>query len=149
MPKRSERLRPVQQIAANREQEAAREMAKARSYLESTQARLSELINFRGEYARNFLARGEQGMTVTRMREYYGFIQRIDQAIAYQQNLAEQAKSVYAQRQKLWGQRRSRMLAIDKLAERYRQQEQIESDRREQKETDERAQRSTWKKHVE
>ena len=142
MAKRSERLRPVQKVAENREQDAAREMGKAHKHIEELQARLTELIAFREEYARNFLSLGTQGMSVEKMREYQGFIHRIDQAIAYQHNLTEQAKTTYAHRQHVWGYLHSRVLAIDKLSLRYQQQEQADADRREQKETDERAQRS-------
>jgi flagellar FliJ protein len=76
------------------------------------------------------------------MLEYQSFINRIDQAIAYQRTVAEQAKKAYANRQRVWGRLHSRVLAMDKLATRYRQQERADADQREQKETDERAQRA-------
>ncbi|CAK0762161.1 flagellar FliJ protein [Gammaproteobacteria bacterium] len=142
MAKRSERLQPVQKIAENREQDAAKAMGKARTHVEELEARLTELITFREEYARNFLSAGETGMGVTRMREYQTFITRIDQAITYQRTMVEQAKRAYADRQRVWGRLHSRVLAMDKLATRYRQQERAETDQREQKETDERAQRA-------
>ncbi|CAK0744308.1 flagellar FliJ protein [Gammaproteobacteria bacterium] len=142
MASRSERLQPVKKVAENREQNAAKEMGKARTRMEELEARLSELISFREEYTRNFLVAGTAGMGVGRMREYQTFITRLDQAITYQRNVVEQAKRTYADRQRVWGHFHGRVLAMDKLATRYRQQERTDADQREQKETDERAQRS-------
>jgi len=141
MAKRSERLQPVQKVAENREQDAAKAMGKASIHVEELEIRLTELIAFREEYARNFLSAGAAGMGVSRMREYQTFISRIDQAIAYQQTMIEQGKRAYAERQRVWRHLHSRVLAMDKLATRYRQQERAYAEQREQKETDERAQR--------
>lgn len=142
MVARSKRLQPIQKIAENREDAAAKEMGKARTQVNELETRLAELITFREEYARNFITAGEQGMGVSRMMEYQGFINRIDQAIAYQRSSIEQAKMVYENRKKIWGQLHGRVLAMDKLAARYRQQERMLADKRDQKETDERAQRT-------
>ncbi|CAK0751149.1 flagellar FliJ protein [Gammaproteobacteria bacterium] len=142
MAKRSERLKSIQKVAEKREQEAAREMGKTRTHLNELEKRLSELITFREEYARNFLADGIKGMSVGKMHEYQNFITRIDQAIAFQRTTIEQAKNVYSHRQRIWRHLHGRVMAMEKLAIRYRQQEQALIDQREQKETDERAQRA-------
>ena len=141
MTHRSERLRSVQKIAESREQNAAREMGKARSRLTDLEKRLTELIAFREEYTSNLLVVGAAGMNVMRMREYQHFLSRLDQAITYQRNSVEQAKAIHADRQRVWVHLHGRMRALEKLVVRQRQQEQMDANQREQKETDERAQR--------
>jgi len=141
VPLRSERLRSIQQVAENREQEAARELGRARAKVEESESRLKELVAFREEYTKNFLASAATGMEMSRLLEYQRFLGRIDQAVDHQKTVIEQAKSVYMRRQQAWGYLRGRVLALEKVAERYRQQERVQVDRKEQKEIDERAQR--------
>ena len=78
-------------------------------------------------------------MSVGKMLEYQNIINRIDQAIDYQRHVIEQAKNVYNHRHKVWRYLHGRLVAMEKLTVRYRQQEQLIIDKQEQKDTDERA----------
>ncbi len=142
MNNRSERLRTVQKVNENREQNAAREMGKARDRVDAMEKRLTELMAFREEYAQNLLTTGQAGISIARMREYQLFLTRLDQAIAYQRNSTEQAKTAYAERQRAWGYLHGRVIAMEKLIDRHQQKEQSEISQQEQKEIDEHAQRS-------
>ncbi len=138
---RSQRLQPVKKIAENREKEAANELGKAQKRLDEMLSRLKELKQYREEYTRNFMTVGAQGMGVARMLEYRAFLAKIDGAVDYQTQVVEQVRRDCDYRQRVWGHLHGRVLALDKVATRYRHQEDLDADRRLQKETDERAQR--------
>lgn len=138
---RSQRLKPVSRVAEHHEKTAARDMGEYQQRLQVHENRLRELMKYREEYAHGFQIAGARGMGAARLLDYRTFLSRIDQAIQQQQAQVVQARHQFEQKKDAWFQRRSRSQALEKVAERYRKQEQRDEDRREQKDSDERAQR--------
>lgn len=142
---RSKRMQPVQNVAQGREQEAMHKLGQSQQYLDAQLARLEELRDYREQYSRDFAASGETGLDATRLRDYRAFLGRLGEAIRQQEALITRYQSQHEQTRQLWLESRTHSQAIDKVVDRYREQERQQQERREQLEQDERSQRPSRK----
>lgn len=140
---RSKRLRPIARLAADRERQAARELAATLQEFDARLERLHELGAYREEYARRFKAASEQGLDAGRLRDFRSFLSRLDEAIVQQERLVAAARREWEACTVRWQGTRSRTRMLDKVMERLRREEERVARRREQGESDERAQRRT------
>ena len=134
----SKRLKPVQQVAANREQKAARSMGQARANLAQEEAKLAQLKQYHQEYLTRFQEASAQGMSVAQLQEYRAFLGKLDEAIEQQQKVVAASMATHSTHRDDWKQKRTRTQALGKVVERYRKEERKVADRVEQKESDER-----------
>ena len=116
-------------------------MAEFRRFLDAQQAKLDELNAYRDDYARRFEAAGRGGLDAARMADFRRLLARIGEAIVFQEQRLAGLHKEYEQVRRRWTDTRTRAAALDKVMERYRQEERRETDRREQGEADERSQR--------
>ena len=137
---RSKRMQPVQRVAHSREQTAVQKLGESQQYLEAQRAKLEELRAYRDQYARDFEASSGMGIDAARLQDYRVFLNRLGEAIRQQEALITQCCSQHEQTRQQWVETRSHSQAIDKVVDRYRQQERREYDRKEQQEQDERTQ---------
>lgn len=134
---RSKRMEPVAGLADEQADEAAKVLAGERRRLEEHQARLEQLLMFRNEYQSQFRASAELGMDGHRMRDFKAFIARIDSAIEQQREAVTRAEQTAQARRGQWTQAWGRSRALNKVVERYRNEERRAQDRREQNEVEE------------
>ena len=134
-------MQPVQRVAHGREQEAMNKLGQSQQYLDAQMARLDELRNYREQYARDFAATGEGGLNATRVREFRAFLGRLGEAIRQQEALIDRYRAQHEVNRRQWIESRGHSQAIDKVVDRYREQERREQERREQRELDDRSQR--------
>jgi flagellar FliJ protein len=139
---RSKRMQSVQHLAHNREQDAVRKLGESQQYLDAQQIKLQELRAYRDEYAKAFESSGGAGLDALRIQEYRAFLGRLNQAIQQQETVIAQCSARHEQTRRQWLATHSHSQAIDKVLERYRQQERKQEERKEQQELDERACRS-------
>lgn len=133
----SKRLKPVQQVAANRERNAARTFGQARQHLAQEEAKLAQLKQYHQEYLDRFNQVASQGMSVTQLQEYRAFLAKLDEAIQQQQKVVAASLANHSSHKDNWKQKRTRTQALGKVVERYRREERKAADRVEQKENDE------------
>lgn len=138
----SKRLKPVQKVAANREQKAARSMGQSRANLAQEEAKLAQLKQYHQEYLTRFQEASAQGMSVAQLQEYRAFLGKLDEAIEQQQKVVAASVANHSTHRNDWKQKRTRTQALGKVVERYRKEEAKAADRNEQKENDERNSRS-------
>jgi len=138
---KSDRLKPVSRVAESRERKAAVEMADFRRFLDAQRARLEELQCYRSDYVRQFEHAGRQGLDAGRMLDYRRILAQLSEAIAWQERRLAVLRQDYEQIRRRWTDSRTRTAALEKVMERYRDEERRQTDRREQGELDERAQR--------
>ena len=138
----SKRLKPVQQVAANREQKAARSMGRARANLAQEEAKLAQLRQYHQEYLARFQEASAQGMSVGQLQEYRAFLGKLDDAIEQQEKVVAASVATHSTHRNDWKQKRTRTQALGKVVERYRKEEVKLADRNEQKENDERNNRN-------
>ena len=137
---RSERLNPVKKIAENKERDAARYMGECLRELAEHKKRLDELSLYRDEYSRKYTAVGKVGIGVTQLNDYRRFINQLNEAIIHQRKKISDMEHEYQQRKTDWSGAHTRTKVLDKVASRYRSEEDKQADRREQKVMDEKSQ---------
>jgi len=138
MMTRSRRLRPVADYSDSREREAARSLGASQEQLAAARRTLQELSVYRDEYLRQMQGAGARGLPAQRVRMYQQFLNRLDQAIVLQEQRVKQAGMEMEKKRQAWLERRCRSKAIHKVVSRYRHQERLQDDRREQREQDDR-----------
>ena len=137
---RSKRLRPVADVAARREQQAARMLQESRKTLARHEAQLRNLQDYRQEYVSGFEQAGTDGINAGRMKDYLVFLDKLDEAIRQLQGVIASSRTRCEQDKGLWLACRAKLKAVDKVIARYRSEEDRDEVRREQRESDERAQ---------
>jgi len=134
---RSRRMHPVHRIAENDEKTAGRRAAESEHALATQEARLRELREYRDQYACRFEKAGR--LDAFRMHDYRMFLARLNDAIRQQEQVVEQLRCRRRQTQEEWLASRTHAKAVDRLIERFREDERVSERRREQRVTDERA----------
>ncbi|MFU8837547.1 MAG: flagellar export protein FliJ [Thiohalomonadaceae bacterium] len=139
--KKSTRFKPIQQLTESRKQDAAKALGMSNQRVSEQEQRLRELQQYRIEYQRHYQQRGQAGISVAKLLELQRFLLNLDRAIAQQQRAVEMVQQEREHKRSLWQQAHGKNLAMDKVVERYRSDEDYLASRREQKENDEMAQR--------
>lgn len=142
---RSKRMTAVVNVASRKEDEAAEAFSKEQQMLDQHKAQMRSLEEYRLEYRQNMVAQGGKGMTIADMQEYRLFLVKLDQAIEQQMQLVGQAKHRVEMKKRDWLKARMHTKALDKVVERYRDEERRLEDKREQSASDELAQRKGFK----
>ena len=140
MKTRSERLATVRNLANQQEQQAAQTLASSQRQLAEQLNQLQELELFRAEYARQFNAAGQQGVSAGKLNDQWQFLAQLDRAIASQRETIHRTRQLAASQQQTWTDKRVRATVMDGLVEQVRDSEQRDSRRRAQRELDDRIQ---------
>lgn len=138
---RSQRMEPVQKLTEERANAAAKAYGEARERSEEQRRRLGQLTSFRDDYLSQRTSSGESGIDGFRLRDYNAFIARIDAAIQHQRGVIEQAEADAERLRKVWMELLGRARAVDKVVDRYQDEERRTEERRNQRQNDELAQR--------
>lgn len=146
--KKSERMIPIKQIAADHEQEAVRELGRSQRALNEHELKLEQLISYRAEYYRMFQEHGSRGMDGSQLQAYQSFLAQLDSAIISQRNMISHVTEECDTRREVWQQRHTRTEALGKTVQRYQVTEQREQEKREQRETDDRVNNHFWMTHL-
>jgi flagellar FliJ protein len=142
---RSERMAPVQQVLESSEQARARELGEGQRRLAEAEAKFNELRTYHGEYLLAFRQRAEDGISVTKLRDFQAFIARLEQAVGQQEQIVAQAREQVANQRRNWQGAARQVKAVETVVDRWRGAEVRAGARRDQKESDERAQRGAWR----
>ncbi len=137
---KSQRMKPVLQVASAREQAAARDLGVAQRHLGEQHARLNELCTYRNEYLQQTADLGSVGINVTRYIEMQRFLNNLNTAIEQQQQMVAQATRLCEERTRSWQEAHTKNKSLDRVVQHYVRRELHEESRREQKMTDEIAQ---------
>lgn len=134
---RSERMKPIQNLADDREREAGIALSRAQDALAAAEKQLSELVSYRAEYASRQHDAGV--LDVARVQNFQAFLGRLEDAIRQQQQVVDRARAAAQAVADTWRERKIESASLGKVVSRLRVQEQAVTDRREQAATDERA----------
>src|SRR3569623_1782283 len=141
MMQRSQRVRPVLKLAENKVQELARALGQEQQRLAQMQLQLTELERYRDLYQQEMKARSQDGLDIRQLREFHAFVERLESASRQQQQgLGQQQQRCDQVRGKYLAER-ARAQALDKVVERYHNEESAQLARREQNELDDLVQR--------
>jgi flagellar FliJ protein len=135
---RTTRLQPIAKINKQEERNAARIHGETMQQAEQQQKQLSELIAYRNQYLKGFQSAVKSGLAAVQMQDYRLFIQRLDEAIAQQQQCVTNGQQKCASSREQWADKRNRSKMINKVVEKSERSEQQASERREQRELEDR-----------
>lgn len=139
--RRSQRVQPVLELAENKVQELARALGQEQQRLAQMQLQLSELERYRDLYQQEMKTRSQDGLDIRQLREFHVFVERLELAVRQQQHVLSQQQQRCDQVRGKYLAERARAQALDKVVERYRNEESAQLARREQNELDDLAQR--------
>lgn len=131
---RSKRMQPVVEVTLQREREAAKRLSEAQQRLQAAEQRLEELARYRAEYSNQFADGGS--LSAARLRDYRIFLDRLNQAVEQQRGLVARAQQDAESQRQRWLDMHTRVQALGKVVERYRDEERSHHERRLQKESD-------------
>jgi flagellar FliJ protein len=142
---RVERMAPVQQVLEQGEQVRARELGEGQRRLTQAEAKLKELRTYHGEYLQALHKRAEDGINVTKLRDFQAFLGRLELAIVQQEEIVATARDAVAHQRSSWQGAARQVKAVESVVDRWRSAEIKAGQRREQKESDDRAQRGAMR----
>jgi flagellar FliJ protein len=136
---RTQRIKPVQRLVDDRERELAKVVGQHRQKVTSAEAKLAELVRYRGDYQVGFQKEAAAGCSSLRLRDYQLFLARLDEAIRQQELAVARARSDMETETQRWHESLRKSKALGVVVEKWRGEERRAADRQDQNETDERA----------
>ncbi len=106
------------------------------------QAQLDALRGYRNDYEKQFANRSGQGMPIHLLRDYHGFLGKMEQAVQHQEVIVEQARARLQKGQEQWAELRRKVKAYETMAARHEARELLKEGRRDQRNMDEFASRA-------
>ena len=141
--RKSLRLAPVRNLKQQAERLEARKLADLQQQLAQARKQLQELERYLAEYFHNIARDRLQVKQASQLGMYQAFVQRLQEAIQHQhQIIVQREMAVKAQTQK-WLAASQSLKAMDELITRFRHEEELAADKREQKILDDRPRRNT------
>lgn len=133
-------------LASGASDEAARRLGVALATVQDTEQKLALLVQYRDDYAARFSQNLTTGLTAQGYRNFRSFMDKLDDAIAGQQQIVTESQRRAAQAKTDWQATERKRLSYNTLADRAEQQRQQAENRRDQKQTDEAATRNAFYK---
>lgn len=134
MKKRSLRLKKILSVAEAEERSLGMQTGKAQKKLLEENRKLGELNAYRESYAAR--ARNASALSSAHFKDYQNFLARLDQAARLQQQAVNDCEKNLDLHRRRWLVKRQRVESLERVQERYRQQELSHADRIEQRTLD-------------
>jgi flagellar FliJ protein len=130
-------LQPLVHLAQQQNEAAARKFGQLNQQQQAAQAKLDALQQFRKDYQTRFQEAELNGMNQSELRNFQGFMFRLDEAIAQQRNTNEQALSQLQIGRGELQEAQRKMKSFDTLAQRHIKNEMKMAAKAEQRQQDE------------
>jgi flagellar FliJ protein len=130
-------LQPLVHLAQQQYEAATRKFGQLNQQQQAAQAKLDTLLQYRKDYQARFQEAEQNGMIQSELRNFQGFILRLDEAIAQQRNINEQACSLLQVGRSKLQEAQRKMKSFDTLAQRHIQNEKKLAAKSEQRQQDE------------
>ena len=143
--KKSQRMQTVNSLADRKEQEQAKRFAKSQKHFDHQQKKYDELKQYYREYADASQSHTEQKLDVHRLQETRHFMSKLAKAVTQQGEAVARAEANVVTERQHWLDSRCRAMSLEKLTDRYREQEQQLVNTEEQRQADDlTSQRFVW-----
>lgn len=136
----SARLKPVQNFAERKEQDAAQAFVKSQQQVQQENSKLEQLRQYYLEYQAQFHQNAAAGMQVKRMLEFRAFLAKLENVIKEQERNLSRAQQNSQQAKNQWQQKQGRSKAIGKVVENHQVREEYQREKKLQAEQDDRSQ---------
>jgi len=140
--KRSQRIKTIVEIKATQEKSALEALGASQRKLSATQAQVESLRKYRQEYQDRFNQRGGMGASVLQLLEFRSFMDKLDKAIAGQENSLSECETDLMTKRKIWESMHHRTQSLQKVCNSALAAEIKQEGKLEQLEQDERVSRS-------
>lgn len=134
-------LETLIELATSQTDDAAKRLGRAIRACEDTEQKLALLLQYRDDYDARFKAGMTAGITAAGYRNFQLFMEKLDTAIAGQQQIVNDAKRRIQDERSQWQSCERKRMSYDTLATRAQQAEQRKESKRDQKLMDEHATR--------
>lgn len=145
--KRSERFKPIHNLAQQSEDVAAQTLGKIQRELSNHHLKLSELMMYYEDYTARFNQQAEKGMSIIQVQSYQKFISQLEVAISEQKKNINRVTEACDSSRADWNVERQKSQVLEKVITRYQKQEQQISNRKEQRSSDEFVANRFWHKN--
>lgn len=143
MNRRLKTMQLIAELADGKAEAALHKLAGEQDSLARGEAQLAELERFAREYREGVTG---TGLTMAELLNRQRFLQRINEAIAYQQRAVARLRESLDSQRRVWADAKGKAKALDAVVERLDQADARAGERHEQTEADDRARRprSPW-----
>jgi flagellar protein FliJ len=142
MMKKSQRIKTIVEIKAAQERNTLEALGASQRKLLAMQDQLEGLRKYRQEYQHRFNQLGGAGINVGQMLEFRSFMDKLDKAIAGQEQAVSECETDLMMKRKIWEGLHHRTQSLQKVCNSALAAEIKQESRREQSEQDERVCRS-------
>ncbi|HTH44899.1 MAG TPA: flagellar export protein FliJ [Oxalicibacterium sp.] len=134
-------LETLIELAARETDEAAKRLGKCVAAAEDAEKKLALLKQYMDDYAQRFQQNLTSGLSANGYHNYQVFLSKLEQAIAGQQQLVQDAHQRVERERTAWQACERKRMSYDTLATRAQKAQQIKENKRDQKQMDEHAAR--------
>lgn len=145
--KRSDRFKPIHNIAQKSEDVAAQTLGKVQRELSEHNLKLSELIRYHLDYKTRFNEQAANGMSIVQVQSYQKFISQLEMAITQEKEYISRVTEACSSSRADWTVERQKTQVLEKVMLRYQKQEQKVENRQEQRRNDEFVSNQFWHKN--
>jgi flagellar FliJ protein len=128
----SDRFKPVQRIADNRERKAAAQLGDSLKSRQQAAQQLADLRAYHAEYLEQYRQANLTGMSIARMREYQLFMDKLEGAIREQERAVQRAEAACTDAQSVWRDKYTRTQVMANVVDRMKSDERQQAAKREQ-----------------
>ena len=139
--KKSQRIKTIVDLKATQEKNALEALGAVQRQLQSMQAQVEGLKNYRKEYQNRFDQLGVKGVNVAQLLEFRSFIDKLDKAIMGQEQVLSSIEAELKVKRKNWEELHQKTQSLQKVCDSALMMEMKQESKREQREQDERASR--------
>lgn len=141
MKKKSQRIKAIVEIKAAQEKDTLEALGASQKKLTALQTQVDGLKKYRLDYQEKFNRLGYSGANVGQLLEFRSFMDKLDTAIAGQEQSLQQGKNELETKRKIWEGMHNRTQSLEKVYQSALAIEQKQDSKFEQLEQDERASR--------
>ena len=145
--KRSQRFKPIHNLAQKSEDVAAQTLGKIQRELSEHHDKLSELMKYYQDYKERFNEQAIKGISVTQAQSFQKFMSQLEIAIKQQKEHIVCVTEACDSRRADWTAERQKTQVLKKVMNRYEKKEQQVSNRQEQRRNDEFVANQFWHKN--
>ena len=135
MKKRTRKIDKIVSLAAAEERSMGQQAGRSRAYIDEQLDRLGELHAFRHNYIGKNPA--STGVSAAHWKDYQNFLDRLDTAVSAQRQLIRDGERNLETHRRRWLAKRQRLESLERVLEKYKDQDRVYESRLEQKSADE------------
>jgi len=144
--KKSNRFKPIVQVAETRETNAARAVSQAQQDALDKTSRLEQLQGYYQDYAQLFEQQGKSGFDTRQLQSFRAFLSQLNDAIEQQKAQVEISQKIVNEKRQHWHGARKKVKVFEKVVSNFLREEKYLEDKQDQSAMDEHAQNISRRK---